>query len=291
MDNRNVFRQARVRLLLVTVGWLATGGAAALEAEHPDAGSGVHGFEWDYSLQEEPLETPAWEAGGPWEATGLAGEATGPAEIPGGEMTKPFGWRFPRFPACGLLGMDLEQPLQGTSWLNRPYYASAFSGTWLGDSLISGQVNQETGFFSGVRVGTDLSHDWGGELRFSLFYINTTFSDGSRGSESRNLVGDANLLYYPWGDSRWRPYGSIGLGFAGVHFSDQNGATVDHTGLQLPVGLGVKYLWRNWLAWRLDIKDNITFSGNGVKTTDSWSFVGGVEVHWGSQSSLRYAPW
>lgn len=186
---------------------------------------------------------------------------------------------------------QLAEPLHGTSWLNRPYHASAFSGTWLGDSLIAGGVSQETGFFSGYRLGTDLTHHWGSELRLSLFYINTYFSDGTRGADSRNLLGDVNLLYYPWGDTRWRPYASIGLGLAGFHFVDQDNVAVDHTGLGLPVGLGVKYLYRNWLAMRLDIKDNIVFSGNRVDTTDSWSFVGSVELHWGSKSSARYVPW
>ncbi|MFO7906115.1 MAG: outer membrane beta-barrel protein [Planctomycetota bacterium] len=266
-----MFRRARIRLLLATVGWLASGGGA-LAVEQPDVSSEPHGSQWHHPMEEETWETAV-------------------ADTPKPVETKSLGGMFPRLSECVLPRMKLGQPLHGTSWLNRPYYASAFSGTWLGDTLISGQVSQESGFFSGVRLGTDLNHYWGSELRFSLFYINTTFSDGSRGTDSRNLVGDANLLHYPWGDSRWRPYGSIGLGFAGVHFSDQNGAAVDHTGLQLPVGLGVKYLWRNWLAWRLDIKDNIAFSGNGVNTTDNWSFVGSVEVHWGSKSSTRYAPW
>ncbi|MFW6169165.1 MAG: outer membrane beta-barrel protein [Planctomycetota bacterium] len=267
-----MFRRASAKLLLAALGWLASGDAA-LGGEQAEPRSEPPSSQWDYPMQDE-----TWEAAGP-------AEAVRPAEA------APLSRMFLRLSECVLPSTDLGQPLHGTSWLNRPYYASAFSGTWLGDTLISGQVSQESGFFSGAWVGTDLNDYWGSELRLSLFYINTMFSDGSRGPDSRNLLGDANVLYYPWGDSPWRPYGSIGLGFAGVHFSDPNGAGVDHTGLQLPIGLGVKYLWRNWLAWRLDIKDNIAFSGNGVNTTDSWSFVGGVEVHWGSKSSKRYAPW
>ena len=195
-------------------------------------------------------------------------------------------------PQHPLRHLGFGQPLQGTSWLNRPYYVGAFAGTWLGESLISGEVDQGTGFFSGYWLGTDLNHYWGSELRLSLFYVNTSFAaDGSPGIRSRNLVGDMNLLYHPWGDSRWRPYGSIGLGVAGFHFADHNSVAVDHTGLQLPIGFGVKYLCRNWLAVRLDVKDNIVFGGNGVETTSNWSFLGGVEVHWGAKSSTRYYPW
>ena len=103
--------------------------------------------------------------------------------------------------------------------------------------------------------------------------------------ESRNVVGDANVLYYPWGDSRWRPYGSIGLGIAGFHYVDDRNRTVNHTGLSLPLGLGVKYLCRKWLAMRLDIKDNIVFGGNGLDATNNLSLVAGVEIHWGPKSS------
>jgi hypothetical protein len=195
---------------------------------------------------------------------------------------------LPRHP-FRYLGMG--EPLVGTSWLNRPYYVGAFGGTWDGDTLIGGSAEQESGFFGGYWLGKDLNHYWGSELRASLFYVNTVLDRGTRVVESRNVVGDVNLLYYPWGDSRWRPYGSIGLGFAGFHYVNAGDLAIDHTGPSLPIGLGVKYLCRNWLAFRLDLKDNIVFGGNGINATNNWSIVAGAEVHWGSKSSIRYFPW
>jgi hypothetical protein len=205
---------------------------------------------------------------------------------------EPPGRMFSRLPQHPLRHLGFGAPLQGTSWLNRPYYVGAFGGSWLGDNLVSGEVDQGSGFLGGYWLGTDMNHYWGSELRASLFYINTSFPQtGQSGVESRNFVADMNLLYHPWGDSRFRPYGSIGLGIAGFHFAGQDYAAYNHTGLSLPVGFGFKYLCRSWLAVRLDIKDNIVFGGNGVDTTGNWSFVGGVELHWGHKSSTRYYPW
>ncbi len=188
--------------------------------------------------------------------------------------------------------MGIGQPLEGTSWLNRPWYAEIFAGSWFGDTLVPGHVEADTGFFSGLVLGNDLSHYWGCELRLSLAYIDVRLEQEVYSSgEARTFVGDINVLYYPWGDAKWRPYGSLGLGIAGYHFVDLQNRQVDHTGASFPIGLGVKYLLRNWLAIRIDLKDTIIFGGNDIGTTGNWSLTGGLEVHWGGETSARYFPW
>ncbi len=261
-----IFQRTREGLLLAAVCCYALA-SSALCAQQPVPLADTSSPDWQYPEQDNEWVSP------------MPDDMAPPGRI------------LSDLPQHPLRHMGFGQPLQGTSWLNRPYYVGAFGGTWMGESLLSDEVDQGTGFFGGYWLGSDLNHYWGSELRLSLFYVNTLFTDGSRGTQSRNLVGDVNLLYYPWGDSRWRPYGSIGLGVAGFHFTDRNDRAVDHTGLQLPIGFGVKYLCRNWLAVRLDIKDNIVFGGNNVSTTSNWSFLGGVELHWGGKSSARYYPW
>ena len=238
----------------------------------------------------EPLEVISDTPDSPWQYASDGEEWLSPATD---EAVPPCGFFDSLRPRHWLRNRQWGQPLHGTSWLNRPYYVGAFGGTWLGETLISGEVDQGSGFMGGYWLGTDLNHHWGFELRASLFYVNTSLleHDGLRGKESRNLVADANLLYYPWGDNRWRPYGSLGLGVGGFHFENSDHVAVNHTGLLLPVGLGVKYLCHHWLAFRLDIKDNIVFGDNGVGATNNWSFLGGVEVHWGGNSSAQYLPW
>lgn len=267
MDDCHLVGQA-IRCLLAAVCVLALGSVARC-ADEPNTEPDITDEQWQYAGDDESWISPV------------------PQDVP------PPGRMFSGLPQHPLRHMGFGKPLVGTSWMNRPYYIGAFGGTWLGDeSLIGGQVNQGSGFFGGYWLGADLNHYWGSELRVSLFYVNTSFpGTGLSGAESRNIVTDLNLMYYPWGDARWRPYGSIGLGLASYHFVDPESNAVNHTGVQLPIGFGVKYLCHKWLALRLDIKDNIVFGGNRVDTTGNWSFLGGIEVHWGSKSSLRYFPW
>ena len=83
----------------------------------------------------------------------------------------------------------------------------------------------------------------------------------------------------------------LGLGVGGFYFSDPLGHPIDHTGLSLPLGLGVKYLCGNRWALRFDVRDNVIFGGDGLNTINSWSVTGGIEYHWGSGTSPQYYPW
>ena len=159
------------------------------------------------------------------------------------------GWLAQRLPNQPRRHIGLGRPLQGTSWLNRPWYAGWFVGPWFGDTLITDRVDQDTGFFGGFWLGQDLAHYWGSELRLSYFYADIAYlPDHYSGGSTRNILGDINLLYYPWGDSRWRPYTSLGLGLAGFHFVDRQDVAVDHTQVAIPYGFGVKYQSRRFLA-------------------------------------------
>ncbi len=190
--------------------------------------------------------------------------------------------------------IGLGQPLEGTSWLNRPFYVGAFLGESFGDTLVAGALDVRPSLMGGFCLGYDLNHYWGGELRLGLNYAevqSVPIPGGHLRDNSRNTLLDAHLLYYPWGDARWRPYASVGLGVGGFHVDDDPHLLVDHTGLALPLGCGVKYLWGKQIALRLDVKDNLIFGGHGVETTHNWSLTGGFEFHWGSDSSARYYPW
>lgn len=204
----------------------------------------------------------------------------------------PFGWLAGRLPHFRVRHIGLGEPLEGTSWLNRPYYVGAFLGESFGAALVPGTLDMRPSALGGLWLGYDLNHYWGTELRLGLNYGKIEYlADPTLSDNSRNTLLDANLLYYPWGDSRWRPYGSIGLGIGGFHSDDHPLVTVDHTGLALPVGCGVKYLWGKQCALRLDVKDNLVFGGHGVETTHNWSVTAGFELHWGSGSSAQYYPW
>ena len=102
---------------------------------------------------------------------------------------------------------------------------------------------------------------------------------------------DASVLYYPWGDARWRPFATLGFGVVGFHFQDRSGQGFDQTIVHLPIGLGLKYKWQPIFAFRLDLKDNLAFGTSRLDTMHNWSLTCGVELRWGGDSSKRYFPW
>lgn len=176
------------------------------------------------------------------------------------------------------------QPLSGTSWLNRPVHADWFIGAMVPDSLIAGRVNQEGGIIGGYRFGRDFDHYWGWEFRFAFSYPELTSPGGTGLSgNSRDLFYDFNTLYYPWGDSRWRPYFTWGLGVAKFDFTDELGARNFETLFSMPFGFGVKWQCRHWLTLRFDALDNLSFAGGGLDTMHNLSFTLGVEVRFGGR--------
>lgn len=244
------------------------------------ASEAPHGPGTDSAVAEEPVETwldPDWAA-----ADESCVASTGVA-----------GWLARKLPHYSARHIGLGAPLMGTTWLNRPMYVGGFLGESLGGTLVSGEVELKPGLFGGCWLGYDLSHYWGSEIRLGLNYADIEYlpAGGETGGNSRNALADINLLYYPWGDARWRPYGAVGLGIGGFHFDADPDMTIDHTGVSLPVGLGVKYLWGKQFVLRLDVKDNLIFGGHEVDTTHNWSLTGGFEFHWGSGTAAEYCPW
>ena len=178
------------------------------------------------------------------------------------------------------------QPLTGTSWRNRPLYASGFMGAMFADELVASTANPENGFFDGVRVGYDFDHYWGSEVRVGFSQLALRNSQ----SLSRELFADVHLLRYPWGDSRWRPYASVGLGLANVRFTDNQDTQFNEVLLHVPVGCGLKYFYKKWCALRIDVMDNIAIGKGGVSDLHNVSLTGGIEVHFGGWRRA-YAPW
>jgi hypothetical protein len=187
--------------------------------------------------------------------------------------------------------IGLGDPLIGTSWLNRPFHVGWMFGGLFGDELIDGRVAQHEDMVGGYRVGWDFDHYWGVEGRFLFANLDFTDQDDTSVARTcRNHYWDADLLYYPWGDSRWRPYASLGLGLDDFQFRDANGTFIDKTLFALPVGIGVKYFWQNWLALRVSVTDNVAFGSGPLDTMHNVSLTGDVEVHFGGRRT-SYFPW
>jgi hypothetical protein len=187
--------------------------------------------------------------------------------------------------------LGFGEPLTNTSWRNRPLYVGFFAGGLIGDELQEGIVSQGGGFFGGARFGGDFDHYWGLETRLAFSDIQTNFAAGGGYGQSRDSFFDASVLYYPWGDSRWRPYATVGLGVANYRYALASGAKVSAGAMEIPWGGGVKYLLRPNVALRFDLIDNLSLEGGSRSDRmHNISFTGGIELRFGGRRT-NYGSW
>lgn len=183
-------------------------------------------------------------------------------------------------------------PLEGTSWLNRPYHVDWFSGPLLGDDLIDNRVAQDNELFGGFRVGWDFDYYWGVEARFGWANPNIQYEETQPVADNGSyFVSDVDFVYYPWGDSKVRPYMLLGAGLARIDFVDENDVNYNTTLFTMPFGLGVQFRQWNSLLWRLEMLDNLSFGADGVDTMHNISLTAGMEFRFGSRPRSSYWPW
>ncbi len=186
--------------------------------------------------------------------------------------------------------LGLGDPLEGTSWLNRPISAGVFAGGIFNSNLINGHVLQNNASLIGFRVGWDFDHYWGTEFRYGFANPNTTDINHVSLGDSNNYMADVSLLYYPLGDTRWRPYGLFGLGQTRFSFKDEFGGDVDNTLFGMPVGFGMKYFATPSLSGRVEFLDNVAFGSGNIATQNNFSITMGLEYRFGGKRPMFY-PW
>ncbi len=251
--------------------------------------------------------TSGWPSTGPLMADEGPFEPAGPALGPVRRTFRHLGhWLQPH-------GYQPTSPRQ--TWLFRPYSVDWFAGEVWGDEVIDDWVSQRQGFIGGVRLGWDADPFWGLEMRVALG--ETSLVDSHRAVSAQQtaddkaglaeddplrlrfdrrreldlFLWDINLVYYPLGDTRLRPFALIGLGTARVSFKDRLSNEYDEIVLGMPVGGGLKWRLSDWLALRCTLTDNIALSGgSGFNTLHELSLTGGVEMRFGG-SRRTYWPW
>ncbi|NQU24383.1 MAG: hypothetical protein HQ567_24130 [Candidatus Nealsonbacteria bacterium] len=170
-------------------------------------------------------------------------------------------------------GNRARQPFQSESWLYRPMSAGWFMGI---------ETTRDSGFFAGYRFGWDRSHFWGWETRFAV---------GSDTTYDTQFFWDIDLVYYPLGDTPWRPYLLFGLGTAQIQYTDDTSTHFDKVVIGMVPAVGLKFRCTDWLTLRLECSDNIAFGDPGeIGTLHSVCFTGGVEIRFGG-SRKAYWPW
>ena len=161
----------------------------------------------------------------------------------------------------------------------------------MGNELANNLVEQEPSLVTGLRAGWDVSSFWGLEAR--LGFADPKLHDIPTGHDfdEGNFVNwDVDVLYYPWGDTRLRPYFLLGLGMVKYDFTDTTGRAYSDDVVSLPLGAGVKYRCTPSLAARFDLVDTIGIAGDTVGTLNNLTFTFGLEYRFGGQRATYY-PW
>ena len=196
-------------------------------------------------------------------------------------------------------------PVPWANWSAYPLSVGCFAGVVNGGPMIEDWVGTKYGFDGGWRLGWDATPNWGLETRFafgspqlydsyravqaleSLDKTNgLTFSDPQRSAEL--FQWDVEVLYYPWAETRLRPYFLTGMGMTNIYFTDILGKNTQTTCLSLPLGLGVKYLCSEDLAVRFDFLDDVALSSNHLQTQQNLSLTAGVELRFGGSRKVYW---
>lgn len=181
-------------------------------------------------------------------------------------------------------------PLRGTSWKNRPYWVSFDVGGLLMTDRPAANVRSNNDLLGAIGVGWDWDHYWGVQARVAWAtpeLLNTTQT--SLDASDNFFIGDLSALYYPWGDSRLRPYYRIGVGLTDIEYFNDNGFQVQESLFTIPFGVGLKYQFRRWMTLRLEIMDNLAFGTNETDTMGNLTITTGLEWRYGGRPSGYWA--
>lgn len=180
-------------------------------------------------------------------------------------------------------------PLRGTSWLNRPYWLSLDGGALLMADRPAANVRSNNDLLGAIGLGWDWDHYWGSQVRvaWSTPELLNTLQTGVE-SDDNLLITDLSILYYPWGDSRMRPYWRVGVGLTDVEYTNDLGRTQHDMLMTIPFGVGLKYQLRRHLTWRLEFMDNLALGQNETSTMNNFSITAGLEWRFGGRPDSHW---
>lgn len=194
-------------------------------------------------------------------------------------------------PLCRLL--QGPGPMDRDSWLYRPWSVGFFSGGLFADDPITNVVDAGTGYMLGFHSGVDLSDHFGAEMRFGFSkFSNRVAQTGIPLGNQREVLWSGNMLIYPWGDSRVRPFFLSGLGLADVQLKDEQNTVLSETMFTIPIGGGIKYMWSDRVVFRGELIDYIVFgNGSRIDTLNELTLTAGIELRFGGGARTTYWPW
>lgn len=200
------------------------------------------------------------------------------------------GWLGTRHSATHGRAIGPGGPLRGTSWLNRPVEVATDFGALIMTGEPSDGVNASNDFFAALSLGYDWDHYWGGRLRVG--WSTPTLDNRSIATDQANdnfWLVDASVAYYPWGDSRTRPYLRVGMGLTELEFTNSFSQRQHEVQYTLPLAIGIKHQLKRTVVWRAELANNIAFGSNGSNTTDFITLTFGFEGRFGGRPSGYWA--
>jgi hypothetical protein len=295
------------RAVLACLAWvLLLGSARADDDLHPlrDASSQIStsepllGQRDPLADDEEEEDSPESSENGTVESQGESKLKLWPPADPTRQSFQSRVWRcFPRgMIPIGPRTPDSEKdcgiglPLAGNGWRSQPFQITSFAGVTDGGALIPGHLNQQPSFYGGLNLGWDYDHHWGIEKRLGFGALNLT--NGAHQplpTTGLSVTGEYRLMYYPLGDARWRPFLTAGVGWSDFYFNDDRGASHLDTVGMIPFGVGLKYLWTERFAVRIDLIDEMTFGGGVLSNFHYAALTVGLEFRYGKR--LLNMPW
>ncbi|QDU57852.1 hypothetical protein Pan181_40750 [Aeoliella mucimassa] len=182
------------------------------------------------------------------------------------------------------------QPLRTTSWLNRPYEFGIDTGAFLMANDVSSNNTSNNDLMVAAHLGWDWDHYWGAQARMTWTTPEFASSVDSNDQNTNTLMMyDVSLMYYPWGDSRVRPYYRLGMGLTDLDFINPSGVREDNTLFTIPMGLGIKYQTERWMAIRAEAMDNIAWGQNSASSMHNFTLTIGFEWRYGGRPSSGWS--
>jgi hypothetical protein len=180
-------------------------------------------------------------------------------------------------------------PLASGGWRTQPFSISGFAGATNGGPIIRGHVDQLPSAYAGANFGWDYDHFWGIEKRLGFGALNLITPQHQRLDPGLSVTGEYRVMYYPLGDTRWRPFITLGLGWSDFYFIDDFHHRHINTLFLFPYGVGLKYLWNDRWALRIDLIDELTLSSSQTSTFHYVALTAGLEFRYGKR--LLNLPW
>ncbi|MEN1678743.1 MAG: outer membrane beta-barrel protein [Planctomycetota bacterium] len=200
------------------------------------------------------------------------------------------GWFPPRSASTHGRAIGAGEPLRGTSWLNRPIEATAEVGALIMTGPPANDIRAANDLFGAVQLGWDWDHYWGSQLRLGWSTPEMDNPNVQEADLSDNfLLTDASVVYYPWGDSRTRPYLRAGFGLVDLEFTNSNGERQQENLFTVPLAIGMKRLVKRNLAFRAEFANNVAFGANEADGANYITLSVGLEGRFGGKPDGYWA--